>query len=275
MSNIQILYDNVSNLCSSITASTTTGDLVASNMLTEYKGQNHRSTGTSVTYTLIWDDLVNISCVGLPATNLTNTATIVVSVFTTTSGGSALYTTPVKLAAQGLNLNPNTWATDRDVNCFFYGGAAKTFVTFPVKNVRRVVISIVDTGNPIGYIDCSRIVCGEYWQPTYNVQRGLSLEVSDTSDTSRSDSGDSITDTGILFDKISFDFSILPESDRTTLVKLMKRVGIHKNIFVNVLPNDASHYAEQDFMIYGKRNNSSTQYQVYGFYNSSMEITGW
>ena len=275
MSNIQILYDDVSKSASSITASTTNGSLVAANMLTEYKGQVHRSTGTSVSYTLLWDSPVNISCVGLPATNLSASATIVVTLYTAVSGGSPVYTSPVRLAAQGLNLNTSGWPDGRDVNSFFYGGAAKTFVTFTNRSVQRCVIDIVDTTNPAGYIDCARVVCGNYWQPTYNIQRGLSIDVTDTSDTNRADSGDNISDIGILYDRISFDFSILPEADRSTLIKIIKKIGTTKNIFVNIFPSDASHSVEQDFMIYGKRSNASVSYQIYGFYNSSMEVSSW
>lgn len=275
MANIQILYDDVSKNTSSISASSTSGTLIALNMLNEYKGQVHRSSSTSVTYTLIWNSPVKISCIALPATNLTTTSTIKVTNYSSSTGGSPITNTGFKLAAPGLNLSNNTWSTARDVNSFFYGGAAKTFVIFAPVTIQRCVIELVDTSNPAGYIDCARVVCGEYWQPTYNVQKGINLSVEDTSDINRADSGDVMTDIGVLYDQINFDFSILPESDRTTLVKLMRRVGNNKNIFISVLPEDVSNTAEQDFMIYGKKTGSSVSYEVYGFYNSSMQISSW
>ena len=46
MSNLRLIYDNATDRATSISASTTSGALVAAYMQTDMKGQVHRSTGT-------------------------------------------------------------------------------------------------------------------------------------------------------------------------------------------------------------------------------------
>ena len=75
MPNLRLIYDNVAS-SATLTASTTAGTLAASNMLTDVKSVVHRSTGTSVTYTMTWTANQTVGGVALPATNLTSTATI-------------------------------------------------------------------------------------------------------------------------------------------------------------------------------------------------------
>ena len=63
MSNLRLIYDNATDRATSISASTTSGALVAANLQNDFKGQVHRSTGTSVSYTLTWtNEIGRASC---------------------------------------------------------------------------------------------------------------------------------------------------------------------------------------------------------------------
>ena len=81
MSNLRIIHANYADQATTLTASTTSGSLAASYMQTDLKGQAHRSTGTSVTYTLTWTNGVTLGAVALPATNLTAAATLRVRLY--------------------------------------------------------------------------------------------------------------------------------------------------------------------------------------------------
>ena len=54
MPNLRLIHDNAADRATSLAASTTSGALVAAYMQNDFKGQVHRSTGTSVSYTLTW-----------------------------------------------------------------------------------------------------------------------------------------------------------------------------------------------------------------------------
>ncbi len=76
MSNVRILYENKADETSALTASTTSGTLVAANMLTDIRSKIHRSTGTSVQYDLRWSSAVTLSMVALVFGNYTDDATL-------------------------------------------------------------------------------------------------------------------------------------------------------------------------------------------------------
>jgi hypothetical protein len=275
---MRIVYDNVANATSQLTASTTSGTLVAANLLTELKGQVHRSTGTSVTYTARWNSDQRVGCVALPCTNLTAAATMRVRLFSDTNATALVADSGTVTAVPGFNLDPKLWPTARNANSFAFGGGVKAVQWFTSQptNIRAVVIDLADTNNPAGYIDCSRLVVGDYWSPTYNIQNGVQLEIADNSQTSRRDSGDLITDRSFVYDNLTFDFSLLTDSDKNNLTRIFRNVGTHDNIFVSLFPTDSLAATTHDSSIYGKRSASSAvTYQLYSYYAHQMQLTGW
>lgn len=274
MANMRIIYDDKAT-SATITASTTSGALVAANMQTDYKGQVHRSTGTSVTYTLTWTQAQNIGGIGLPATNLSSTSTIRVRLYTTTASATPIADSGIIPANGAVATQLYNWSNPLNANSFAYGGATKTAVWFEQQySVQKIVIDLVDASNVAGYIDCSRIVCGAYWEPKYNVSSGITHSIVDTSSNIRNDSGDLLSDRGFMHDQLSFDLSVLTESDKSILTQIMRFAGINKNIFVSLMPESNSS-REQDYIIYGKRENSDIASPYYKLYSHSMSIEGW
>lgn len=274
MANMRIIYDDKAT-SAAITASTTSGTLLAANMQNDYKGQVHRSTGTTVSYTLTWAQAQSIGGVGLPATNLSPTATIRVRLYSTTGSATAAADSGTITANGSIATQLYNWSNPLNANSFIYGGATKTAVWFQQHySVQKVVIDIVDTSNSAGYIDCSRIVCGAYWEPKYNISNGITHTINDTTQNVRNDSGDLLSDRGFIHDQLNFDLSVLVESDKSLLTQIIKFVGTSKNIFVSLMPESNSS-REQDYIIYGKRGNSNITSQFYKLYNHSMSIEGW
>lgn len=274
MANIRIIYNNLADSASSVIASTTmgAGNLDASNMLNDYKGKIHRSTGTSVTYTITWGSSVSVGGVALPATNLTSSATIRVTLF---SGLTQVADSGTIYACPGTQLGLWNWSNPINANAFLYGGASKTAVWFSSHySVTKVVINLVDSTNPAGYIDCSRLVVGPYWEPQYNVTNGIVSTLNDLSSSTRNESGDLVPDRSIIHDQLSFDFSVLLDTDRLLLTQLLKKTGVSSNLLVSVFPDNNS-TLEQMHIIYGKRSNSSINLERYGIYKHSMDIEGW
>lgn len=274
MANMRIIYDDKAT-SATITASTTTGSLAASNMLNDYKGKVHRSTGTSVSYTLTWAQAVSIGGIGLPATNLSPTSTIRVRLYTNTADTSAVADSGTITANGSQSTELYNWSNPLNANSFIYGGATKSAVWFQQHySVKKAVIDLVDTSNLAGYIDCSRIVCGAYWEPKYNVSNGITHTINDTTQNVRNDSGDLLSDRGFIHDQLKFDLSVLVEEDKSTLNQIIKFVGTNRNIFVSLMPDNNSS-REQDYIIYGKRENSDIASPYYKLYSHSMSIEGW
>ena len=277
MSNMRIVYRNIADTATALTASNTSGSLVASNLLTDLKTQVHRSTTTAVTYTLTWNSAQKVGCVAIPCTNVTSTATVSVRLYSDEQATQLVYSSGTVTAVPGYNLDPKQWPQGLNANTFAYGGSTKITVWIPNQpsNIRAVLVDISDSSNPVGYIDSARLVVGEYWSPQFNIQNGADFQFVDNSEITRRDSGDLVTNRKFVHDTFSFNFSLLPEVDKSRLLQIIRSIGTYKNIFVSLLPEDASAKTAQDSSIYGKRSNSSIQYQLYSFYAHSMEITGW
>jgi hypothetical protein len=275
MPNLRIVHNNIADTAT-VTASTTAGSYAATNLQTDLKSQFHRSTGTTVTYTLSWATNQTVQCVALPCTNLTATATIQVQLYSDqaattlisgTDTGSVLAAASTQIAQFS---NPNG-------NLFAYGAVTKTvhWYSTSYNTVRAVKITLTDTNNPVGYVDCARIVCGSFWQPTYNASReGLVVSVTDTTTTTRNDAGDLISEQGFVYDQVQLNLDLLTDADRDTLLGIIRRRGVAQNVLLSVFPDNRTS-TEFAYLVYGKRSNSSINYVLPGFNSHSIEITGW
>lgn len=283
MPNLRVIHNNVADRAATLTATTAVATLPASNMQNDYKGKICRSTSTTVVYNLTWSANQTIGGVVLPCTNLSSTATILVQAF---SGVG--FTGQLNSGAVAISACPNTslqeWVNQGytgqqlNANLFPYGGLSKTSWWFSQQytTVRSLTITLTDTNNPAGYIDCSRIICGPYWTPTYNADRsGLDINIVDSTTVSRTDNGDLLAEQGFVYDELSFNLGVLADQDRNTLVDIMRTDGISRNILVSVFPDGTNTRQEQIYTVYGKRENSSISYLFPGLSSHSFKIIGW
>ena len=274
MANLRILYNNIADLASSISVATAASASTDwDKLLTESKTEIFRSTTTTPTITYNWSSNQSINCIILPCTNFTKDALIRVKLYDVSN--VLIHDTGSIPAVKSTNLysGPLTYNS----NLFSYGFLSKTsiWLSSTITLVRKMEIIISDTTNSAGYIDCSRVLAGVYWEPTYNLENGIQLSIIDDSTTSRTNAGNFVADRGYIYDRISFNYALLPESDKIILANIIRYVGSHKNFFLSSFPNANSGNEEHDFMIYGKRSNSPLTYKINGFYNHSMEITSW
>lgn len=291
MPNLRIIYDNAVDRATTLTASSTAQGFDVNNLKNDYKGKVHRSIGTSVFYYLSWTSTEPevIGGIVLPATNLQASALIRVICYSTTtpSVGMEVYDSGYVYACPGGVLDDWDWNLPLNANAFAFGGASKSALwidttpgivadsTASQIACKSMSIEIQDQTNQAGYIDCARIVAGAYWEPSYNVKKDtLNLTITDTSTTSRNNSGDLLSDRGIIHDHLTFDFSLLNNADKENLTKLLRNVGSRKNIVVSIFPEENS-VREQDYLIYGKRSNSAIGQMFNKFYSHSVEMIGW
>jgi hypothetical protein len=282
MPNMRIISTNLTDTTSTITASTTTTGFEIANVKSDYKSTFHRSGAatTTVTYTLSWAADQTINAVSLPCTNLTSTATV--QVILKNSSAATIVDSNTIAACTGSPIKSLNASTPTG-NLFQLGVLSKTSVWFPstYTNVRSLTITVSDTGVAATGIDCARIVCGTYWQPTYNASRdGLDLGITDTSQNSRTDAGDLVSDRGFINDELSLNLGLLTDTDRNNLLQIIRTAGVNRNILVSVFPTDynasgPNNTTEQHYTVYGKRANSSLNYVIQGYSSSNLQITGW
>ena len=278
MSNLRIIHRNELTQNLSLTASTTAGTLAASNLLTDIKSQVWRSTSTTAQLTVTWTNLRTIKAVILAHTNFTNVTTMRVRGYTNTADvvGSA---TPVfdtteltccnvtSGAAMGWDLNIPGVAN------FGYGGSVYASSFFTGGSVRKLYIEIVDTGNATGYVEVSRLITGDYWEPSYNADWGLKLGYKDDSEHTRSFAGDLMTEIKPRSKTLTFDFGDMIEADRAVLMRIVRSNGLPAPLYISVFPGDTDKNKEQDYQIYGKLDQlSEITLARYASYSSSLTI---
>ena len=276
MANLRVLVQNSADT-SVVTASAASGSLVVSNLLTDIKSQVWRSTTTSGTITATWTAATTINCVVLPFTNLTNAATMRVRGYTNAT--DVVGTAPTIFDTTALACCPFTnaavfgWNSNTPgVKNFSNGGGVYASLFFTGGSVKKIVVDLVDTGNPSGYIEASRLVTGAYWSPTINADYGAQIGWNDDSQHTRNDAGDLLTDVKMRAKTLTLNLSNAAPSDREALMMIMRN-GIGSPFYISVFPNDSDKNLEQDYQIYGKL---SQQSQIaiarYAAYSTALTI---
>jgi hypothetical protein len=275
MPNLRIIYDNALDRAASLAASNTQGSLVVSNLQNDYKGVTHRSTGTSVSYTITWTNIQQISGLVLPATNLTTSSILRLRLYTNAADSVPVYDSSNRNTVhQSVH---SQWPIALTANTFAYGGLTKAsfWLNNPI-NARKAIIDLTDTSNPAGFIDCSRIVIGSYWSPTYNFEPGLVITRQDNSTATRLDSGDLFIDRSFVNDRLSFNYSYLTEADFKSLNTIVSLAGRSKRVAISMLPEYSDKSVEAEYLVYGLvAADTQFNYVIHKYYKSSLEINGW
>lgn len=275
MSNLRIIYQNLTDSSNSLSASTTSGSLVVANLKTDRKGEIHRSTGTSVTFTCTWSSSQSISSVVIPACNLTSAATIQVRLYDAESAGTLLLDTGVLLACQGQNITSTDAGSPITVTDFSRGIATKAAAWFnQVDLVRRIVIDIVDTSNPAGFIDTSRLIIGTYWSPKNNASYGAETSLVDSSDIVRTDSGGISVFRSCVYEKMNLNLEFMASDDRKALDKITRLTAGYKPILISLVPDGTDYNLIQETTIYGVRQLNAVAL-LEARWSSSISIESW
>ena len=273
MSNLKILYNNVAD-SATISASSTAGSLVASNLLTDIKSDVWRSTGTSATLTLTWSTSQLLSGFVLPFCNLTSTATFRIKLYTNTTDVSPVLDTGAVLACASAPLGLWAWgAVPLGVNAYSYGGASYGVGWFTATSCKKITIDIVDTLNSSGYIEAARVVTGSVFTPENDAELNVDYWIDDRSVEARSGGGDLRMDIGTSSKGIKFNLANMNPADRLTIASILKGNGKYKPLYVSLFPNDTDTAKEQLYQIYGKLSgNLSIGHSNWNLFGCPVEI---
>jgi len=277
---MRLIYNNLADIAT-ITANNTVAGTTSS-LQNNRKSSVHR-TSTSVTYTLTWNNPQKINAVALPATNLVAGSSIQVRLYSEVAD-----TTP-----HTANALPVAAAADRNITLpgnvlipnythFSLGGATKTSLWFPnvsaSQTTKRMEILLTNP-NPI---DCSRIVCGQYWQPKRQVSRGITLGIQDSSEVSTTRSGDIYINTTYTRETLNFELQYFDDADRKELLNIFRTWGSNGFIYVCVFPDlDTLIYPKgnselmQTYSIYGRNTDLNLQYDIYSIYTTQLSLESW
>lgn len=270
---LRIVYNNVAD-SSSVSASTTAGTLVATNLLKDIKSDIWRSTGTAATVTLTWATSQMLSMVALPFCNLTSSSTFRIKLYAEIADVAPVLDTGVVTACAGTPLGLWDWGNiPLGVNGYSYGGASYGVAWWETTVAKKMELIISDTTNTAGYIEASRVVAGTYYTPENDAELNVDWNVDDTSVNIRSAGNDLRSEMGSQNKCIKFNLSVLSAGDRATTASILRGNGKIKPLYVSLFPNDTDTSKEQHYQVYGKIKDSlSVGHSNWNLYSSTIEI---
>lgn len=250
MPNLRIISDNACSRAS-LTASTTAGSLAVTNLLNDIKGRVWRSTATSATLTANWSTGETIGGIALPHTNLSQSATIRVRLYSD-AGVTLLYDSGSVPACPAAPIKLLGWgAAASGAMAYAYGGGSAARIWFAaVSGVKQVVIDLVDAGNSAGCIEASRLIAGPYWSPVKAADLGATLTWQDLSSPYRNDAGDLLTVVGTRSRLITLNLSNMVSSDRAAFISIVRANGKSVPLFFSLFPESADPELERDHEMY-------------------------
>lgn len=246
MANLRVVYNNAADRAS-LSSSATAGSLAVANLQSDIKSKVCRSTGTSLTLTLTWAVAETINAVIMAFTNLSSTATMNVKAYTNAADSTAIYDV-TNTCAQGGVSNVS------GVNNFAYGAGvyARQWMTSTVV-AKKLVITITDANNALGYVEAGRLIVGSYWAPSFGVEQdGTSFTMVDMSEQVRTDSGDMFVNVKPRYRKQQLSMPSLNKDDQSKMWRILWNHGTVKPIFLSLFPNNSDVELEQVHMLYGR-----------------------
>jgi hypothetical protein len=269
LNTLRILSDNIADYASFFPSSEALGFPVV-NVITDNKGKVFRSTSSILSLLLTWDSVQTLSCLILPFCSLSNTSTIRVRLYSDAVGSVLLLDTGICAVPEIIINTTNNTGIYK-----FNDGATNTRSIYfnKTSNVIRVLIDINEPLNSVPYIELSRILMGNYWSPAISAEYGYSVEIVDTSTSSRNLSGTLATSKGTLHKCLKFTLPYMQDTDRTAFLRIQSTNGMYKSMFISLFPNDVDPNNEQTYQVYGRLSNlDSINHPNYGQFTSSVTI---
>lgn len=139
---------------------------------------------------------------------------------------------------------------------------------------RNVVLDIIDPNTTDNYIEASKLICGDYWSPTYNTEYGLSVGLQDDSEVVRSEGGNLITSNGVVYKTLNFNLNHLTPTDRNEMVKLLRNSGRRRGIFISLFPDNVDDYEQESlYQLYGKLSSGfDLSHPYYQYFSTSIQL---
>lgn len=275
MSALRIIYKNLFDDYDTLTqlVGSTAGGFPLTNLVDDTKSKTWRSTNLlSPKIKITWAAIQTLSGVALAFSNLITGSIFRITLYNATIGGTLLLDT----GAVGVNYSYDAPIGFSSIGSasYAYGGGANVAAFFATTSgVRRMEIEFTSAGNPDGYIELSRIITGEYWEPEKGASYGASVAFVDSTTGQRTSAGGLVTDRGTIHREMSFSLGAMNATDRANLNNLFRSVGNSQPLFISLTPGESNTEGELFGQIYGKLEGGvSAEFAFYRHYSSQIKI---
>lgn len=262
---IRILKKNYRGTAASITASSSAGAMLATNLLSLKKYSIWRSASLAAQDIVVtWNSSIAVSGVVFAFCNFSSAATMRVRCFSEPADVAEIYDSGNVLCCRRDRIE------DVGVNFFGVGGGIYASVFFATQTAKKVQITISDPANAQGYVEASQVLVGDFWSPAHGFNWGAETGCVSLGQISRSQAGSAIKESSAFFKSIAINFDLLTEIERIELTGIIK-ANKNNPLYVSAFPGDTQ--KEQDYQILGYLEQTSKIInQSYGVFSSSIDI---
>lgn len=270
---MRVAYINKSD-SAALVSDSTAGTLVVSNLQNIYKSKVWRASGTSASITCTWTTGKLVSIVSMPFCSLSSSATARIQAFTNAGDSVAVYDSGFVVAIPPVALTSWPWGSvPLGVNAYSYGIYSTLVKYIPLGSYEKIIISLDDPLNTLGYIEAGRLFISDYYEFNINAEYGASSGNIDTSTQYRNDASDLLTDRGIVAKTLSLSLAYMDKQDREQFSSIVKSASISSPVFVSVFPESTDKLLEQEYQIFGKMTKTSAiTIENVNRYGSSLEL---
>ena len=139
------------------------------------------------------------------------------------------------------------WGTDRVRQAYTPPAHIVEWITDCIPQVRGFKIDIFLSEGSSSYFEFGRLIVGNYIQPTFNIGFGHSLSWEENTKQYRTDAGTLRSDISVPYRKLDFNIGTINETDRILLQHELRNVGMRKDLFVSLFPEDSSNDKKIDY----------------------------
>ena len=225
MANVRFVWDNVAGDTSSLTATSSAGDLLPANMQADERDAVWRSTSLAAqTIDFRWAADQSVDSICLAWTNLSAAATVQCKGYTVEAGDSG--------QVFDETVSPDTGLTIGNVTVQNWIDAAY--------DIKHLKIVITDAANPDGYMEISRAVIGARISPVNNASyNGYQIEWVEQSEPVRAESRDLRVDPLGRFRRLQMRLDNLEPASRDNIIDMVAN-GLGRGVWVSTFPDSSS-----------------------------------
>lgn len=248
MSNLRLIPINHADAA---TLSASSAALPVTQLQTTGRTAVWRAASTSATLTATFAGPKTVDSVALMTSNLSSAATWRARMF---AGAATLYDSGTVLACPPRPFGELDWGFEPlGVNAFAFGLAAQSVLWLPARYApTSVQIDIDDPYNPAGYVEASRLVIGERWEPEKNHSWGALLSFEERGKQSRAEDGSLRSEPGVKLRSLKLSLDWMKEPDRARFGEITRRLGTKTDFLISVYPADASADKEAHYTLVAK-----------------------
>jgi hypothetical protein len=170
--------------------------------------------------------------------NFTSAATWRVRVYDTPAMGTLLYDSGSLLVNPPKPLGDLQWGIEPLGTTIYDGwGYTVSELWIPPVVASFTRLTLDDAANPDGFMQLSRVFLGAYLEPEYMPAPGMSMQRKETTKQERSAGGTLHTEAGAQFRALTVGGRFIPETTRANLSTMEGEVGMRKDVYVSVYPD--------------------------------------